>query len=417
MIKQFKKSSYKISRMAAIGCLIATSVTFTNGVTVKALERNNTGIATARNIVNINDKHKFLIDAPLKAYNNIEKVEKVIGFKFKVPDFIPEPNKAEVDSLQVIKLSDNDNVLLIYLANNVNFSFQASEKDPLEYLKKIETEKYGKSDKLKIESEEQTMKLGETNGFCITVTTTSPAETMENGYIRKESQDVDKYFAWKNEGLWYSINYNSILNIKGEESKQMLDISKNNIEKIAKSIKYPEVIRNVDYSVKEEVSTEVCVMSIYDKEDLEKAKNILGFNPKLPLKINEDINISGAVVQVSVDSDIKNNKINYEIDNFYTNKNGSITFNQARTSRDYEDIKKNGYFIDKATEDNKPKQIKAEKLDINNNEVFKYSENEYIPTLTYRWKENGIYCSVIFFDEAENSDEIIKTFVNSKPIY
>ena len=40
MIKQFKKGSYKISRMAAIGCLIVTNVVLTNGVTVKALDVN-----------------------------------------------------------------------------------------------------------------------------------------------------------------------------------------------------------------------------------------------------------------------------------------------------------------------------------------------------------------------------------------
>lgn len=286
----------------------------------------------------------------------------------------------------------------------------------MEYLKKIEAEKYATTENLKIESEEQQMNLEEINGFCVTVITTSPTKTMENGYIREESQDVDKYFAWKNDGLWYSIKYNSILNIKGKESKNELDISQDNVEKIVKSIKYLEEIRNVDYYVKGMVSTECPVMSIYDKEDLEKAKNIIGFNPKFPLKINEDININDATVQISVDSDIKNNKINYEIDNFYSNKNGSITFNQGKTSKNYEDIKKNGYFIEDSTEDNKPKQIKTDKLVINNKEVFKYIENEYISALTYVWKEDGIYYSVTFFRNFENSDETIREFINSKAI-
>ena len=118
-----------------------------------------------------------------------------------------------------------------------------------------------------------------------------------------------------------------------------------------------------------------------------------------------------------MDSDIKNNKVNYEIDNLYSYKNSSITFNQGKTSKDYDEIKKNGYFTMENTEDNKPKQIKAEKLKINNNEVFKFEETDYSHTLTYIWKENDIYCSVTFFDETENSDEIVKDFINSKPIY
>lgn len=55
-------------------------------------------------------------------------------------------------------------------------------------------------------------------------------------------------------------------------------------------------------------------------------------------------------------------------------------------------------------------------MNINNNEVFKYEDTRYEPTLHYIWKENNIYYSVMFVDEHENSDEIIKEFVNSKPI-
>ena len=417
MIKEFKKGSYKISRMAVLSCIVATTVVLTNGVTVRALDSNNITLTTSTNtVVNTKDEPKFLIDAPVKVYDNIEKVQKVAGFKFKVPDILPALNKAEANSFQVIKLTDNDNVLHIYFGNDINFTFQVSEKDPLEYLKKIENEKNGTSDKLKVECEEQSMKLGEIDGFCVTLTDTAPADKIENGYIIKARQHIDKYFAWKNEGLWYSIKYNSTLKIEGENSKQKLDISQDNIEKIANSIKYPDEIKNVNYSIEREVSTEIGVMDIYDKEDLEKARKILGFNPKLPLKINDDIIINDSGVGISGDSDIKNNKINYEIDNFYSNKNGSITFHQGTTSKDYEEIKKNGYLTMENTEDNKPKRIKAEKLNINNNEVFKFEETEDTYTLIYIWKEDNIYYSVVFFDNAENSDEIIKEFVNSKPI-
>ncbi len=81
-------------------------------------------------------------------------------------------------------------------------------------------------------------------------------------------------------------------------------------------------------------------MMIYDKEDLESAKKYLGFNPKFPLKINEDITINQSAVGISDNSDIKNNNISYELDNIYRNKNGSITFNQKKASKEYEDMKK-----------------------------------------------------------------------------
>lgn len=415
MIKKFKKGSYKMSIVGIVGCVIASGVIFTDSVSVKALDVNNATITTKSNIMNT---HKFLVDTPTKTYDNIEGVEKVAGLKFKLPDF-HRSNKA--DSLQLIKLSDQDNVLLIYLSGDINFTFQVSEKDPLEYLKKIGTIKNGLSN-LKVESEKQSMKLGEIDGFSITVTVTSPAETLKNGDIRPEFKEVNKYFAWKNEGLWYSIGYNSILTSSAQNKIQSYNISQDDIEKIAKSIVYPEKIKNVNYSVEKEVSTEVATMMIYEKEDLEKAKGLLGFNPKFPLKINEYINIKESSVGISGDSDIKNNNINYELINFYSNKNGSITFTEKKNLKDYENIMKNGYINIWDNENEKDKQVKGEKLNINNNEVWKYLYTEKLDDGTsisngeYIWKKDNIYYSVCFFGNTDNSDEIIKEFVNSKTI-
>lgn len=112
------------------------------------------------------------------------------------------------------------------------------------------------------------MKLGEIDGFSVTITTTSPAETLKNGYVRPEFKAVDKYFAWKNDGLWYSIRYDSIFIDSGENGNQSYSISQEDIEKIAKSIVYPEEIKNVNYSVEKDVSTEVATMMIYEKKDL-----------------------------------------------------------------------------------------------------------------------------------------------------
>lgn len=415
MIKKFKKGSYKMSIVGIISCVIASTVIFTDSVSAKALDVNNTALTTNSNIMNT---PKFLVDTPTKTYDNIEGVEKVAGFEFKLPDF-PRSNK--VDSLQLIKLSDQDNVLCIYLGGDINFTFQVSEKDPLEYLKKIGTIKKGVSN-LKVESEEQSMKLGEINGFSVTVTATSPAETLKNGDVRPEFKEVNKYFAWKTEGLWYSIGYNSISTSSAQNKIQSYNISQDDIEKIAKSIVYPKEIKNVKYSVEKEVSTEIATMMIYEKEDLEKAKSLLGFNPKFPLKINEDINIKESAVGISGDSDIKNNNINYELNNFYSNKSGSITFTEKKNLKDYDNIMKNGYINIWDMENEKDKQVKGEKLNINNNEVWKYLYTEKLDDGTpinngeYIWKENNIYYSVCFFENTDNSDEIIKEFVNSKTI-
>ncbi|MBW6409276.1 M56 family metallopeptidase [Clostridium weizhouense] len=413
MIKNFKNGSYKISVKAALGVALATSLMFTNNIIVQGAEVNNVVSTTSNNnsILSSKDRDKFLIDSPKKVYDDIEKVEKVWGLKFKIPDFMPGYNP-RVSCFQLIKLSDNENALNIFLKNSDaskdEIAFQIFEKDPVESLKKIESSY--KSIRARIEGEKEEMNLEGINGLSVTLKSTTPS-IMTDEYIIPERKDVHKYFAWQNEGIWYSIEYNSIFN-----DKEILNLSEDNIEKIAKSIKYPEEIKNVNYSVEREVSTEIGVMSIYDKEDLEKAKKLLGFNPKLPLTINEDVKINDSGVGISGDSDIENNKINYELNSFYSNKNGSITFTAQKNSKVYDNIAENGYFIRENTEDNKPKKIKAEKLNIDNKEVFKYEETDYTPTVEYIWKEDGIYYSVFFFNGTENSYDIAEKFVKSKPI-
>lgn len=413
MIKNFKKGSYKISVKAALGVALAASLMFTNNIIVNGAEVNNVVSNTANNksIANSNEQHKFLIDSATKVYDDIEKVEKVWGLKFKLPDFIPG-DSSRPSSFQLIKLSDNENALNIFLENldmsREDISFQVFEKNPVESLKKIEGSY--KDSRAIVEAEKEDMNLAGINGLSITLKCTTPS-IMTDEYIIPERKDVHKYFAWQNEGIWYSIEYNFIFN-----DKEILNLSEDNIEKIAKSIKYPDQINNINYSVEREVSTEIGVMNIYDKEDLEKAKKLLGFNPKLPLKINEDVKINDSGVGISGDSDIENNKINYELNSFYSNKNGSITFTAQKNSKVYDNIAENGYFIRENTEDNKPKKIKAEKLNIDNKEVFKYEENDYTPTVEYIWKEDGIYYSTFFFNGIENSYDIAEKFVKSKPI-
>ncbi|SFC37313.1 M56 family metallopeptidase [Clostridium uliginosum] len=417
MIKKFKQGSYKISAMSLLCCAVAATVVLTGSIKVKALDVNNNVTANASNKINSIDKHEFLIDSSLKIYDDMKKAQNIAGFKFKIPDFIPEGYQVDA-GFQIGKLSENNNALSIGFSkpnkHKDAFSLDIFETKPAESLKEIGDahNKYYKDSN--VEVEEQSMQLGTINGSQITLTTTTPAKD-EDGFHIESRKRIEKYFVWKNEGVYYCIGYNSTY-INGEKKSEWSNISEDTIEKIAQSIKYPNEINNVNYNVDREVSTEIGQMGIYDKEDLEKAKGLLGFNPKLPLKINEDIKINDSCVGISGNSDIKNNKINYELNSFYSNKNGSITFTAEKNSQIYEDIKKNGYFTEENLEDNKSEKIKAEKMNINDTEVFKYECNGDNSIVDYTWKENNIYYNVMFVNKCENSDEIINEFVNSKPI-
>ncbi|MCS4470551.1 hypothetical protein JQ032_15555 [Clostridium botulinum] len=240
------------------------------------------------------------------------------------------------------------------------------------------------------------MNLAGINGSNITIKRTSPNNT----------QIIEKFFVWQNEGMWYSIGYDEKWQ-RSEESKSAMSTSIDEVGKIASSIKYIDDVKNVNYSAaeKEDISTEEATLEIFDKEDLKKAKELLGFDPKFPLNINKEITINGAAVGFLADSDIKNKKLDYELNIFYNAKIGYITFNQSKSSKKYEDIKK-----------------KVNPIEIDGKKVFKYEDyretelDKKSKVKNYIWEENGHYCEASITEGNGNTDEIAKAFVNSKPI-
>ncbi|EHI99810.1 hypothetical protein CDLVIII_3237 [Clostridium sp. DL-VIII] len=409
MIRKLKITSIKLPSKTILICMMIIIISLGNGLMAKGTEIN---IASS-NVIS-NDKvneNDFIIDPPIKFYENIKKTEKIANIKFKVPDFLPDEGK--VNGFEIIKLSDKDNAVgVLFEGSESNFSFLVSASDPVETLKKIENNRTKAIGNIKVDGQKQPLKLGDINGLNVTIITTLPARKIGDKYL-KESQKVSNYYIWKNEGLWYSLEYNSTS--KSEENSNILvNISKEDIINIIKSLNYPEKVKNLDYSLFRNASTGISALNIYDMEDLEKAKTLLDFNPKFPLNIGEDIKITGAIVGISKECNKKDDISEYKLNNFYSNKDGSIIFTEQKKSNIYEELSKNGLMSYK--EDNAIQQIKAEKLNISNNQVFKYLSEGCIPQVNYVWRENDIYYSLNIFINILNSDEIAKSFIDSKSI-
>ncbi|NFE19069.1 M56 family metallopeptidase [Clostridium botulinum] len=403
MIKNFKKGSYRMSAAAVICCVLAGGIMFTNGVNARDM-KHSTNVSAVIN----KENNKFLIDSRVKVYDNFKKAEKIIGSKVKVPNYIPG-NYVAGPYVHVIKISDKEYSLEKIFGDqkNIDFTFQASKGNMEEVLKQIaeaenkeflgpvsDTEK--NQNQGKVEFSKEAMSLAGINGSNITIKRTSPTGM----------QIIKKFFVWQNEGMWYSIGYDE----KAQTSKgsgSVMSISIDEVGKIASSIKYIDDVKNVNYSAVEEedISTESITLEVYDKEDLKRAKELLGFNPKFPLNINKEITINGAAVSISPNSDIKNKKLHYELNALYNVKNGYITLTQCKNSKKYEEIKK-----------------KANPIEIDGKKVFKYETYEEIgldkklKVENYIWEENGYYCEASITEGNGNTDEIAKAFVNSKPI-
>ncbi|MDS1001998.1 M56 family metallopeptidase [Clostridium sporogenes] len=403
MIKNFKKGSYRMSAAAVICCILAGGIMFTSGVNARDMKRD-TNVSAVIN----KENNKFLIDSRIKSYDSLKKAEKITGAKVKVPNYIPE-NYAVSSNFHVIKISDKEYSLEIFFGNekDKDFTFQVSKKNMEEVLKQIAESENKETLKTipdaekaqsqgKVEFSKEAMNLAGIKGSNVTIKSILP----------DDFQETKKFFVWQNEGMWYSIGYDMKIQTS-KKSKSLMDTSIDEVGKIASSIKYIDDVKNVNYSAaeKEDISTEEVTLQIYDKEDLKKAKELLGFDPKFPLNINKEITINGAAVGLSADSDIKNKKLDYELDIFYNAKIGYITFNQGKSSKKYEDIKK-----------------KVNPIEIDGKKVFKYET--YLETETdkklkdqnYIWEENGSYCEASITEGNGNTDEIAKAFVNSKPI-
>lgn len=404
MIRRLKKSFYKISIKSVLGCLIVITIVFTNNIITKGAEIY---ISDYHNPITYSSEYKFIIDSSIKFYDDINKVQKIMSYKFKVPSYLPMGST--INDFEIRKISDKDSVLGISFNNpDGNFLIQILQEDPENLLEEIEREKAKGISNSQVECEKYPMKLGDVEGLKILLTTTFNSGEVENNPLNKKNSS---YFVWENEGVWYALEYDSSSKSK-ENTHQFVKLTEDAIVKIAKSLEYPEKITEINYTVKRENSNEYQRINIYDNDDLESVKSLLGFNPKFPLKINNDINIKNSIVSIAANLDEKDSS-DYELSNFYSNKKGSIIFTQKNKSDIYDKIKEYGYF----TEDGDTlTTIKADKLNVDNREVFRYANNGIVSEITYLWKENDVYYSVIFFIDTENLDEIVKDFVDSNSI-
>lgn len=335
--------------------------------------------AEVTNVDNENKDSDIIIDSKLKEFANLDKVRKYLGFDYKLPDYAVDGYK--VDLIRVCNPGDGNDSLEIYFKNSDKefYPLNIFKNDPVELLTKDFEEGYGKPE---VTSTAKNIKG--INGLCITLNHLAD-EDGSNGY-------GEKYFVWQNDGIWYGVNYGNEL------------MSDDVIVKIADSLKKPEDLTNLKYVIDEDEHDYLKTsIQIYDKEDLDKVKEVLGYSPKLPLQINDNIKVSHA------DLDNDDGKILFS---YYSYDKGTVVYIQSKDSDyGYEDIAASGYVKDNMLNS----KIKADKLSINGVDVFRHiddGDNKII----YHWKENDIYYffEVYYQDQIENADDIVEQFIKAQ---
>lgn len=425
MIKNFKRGSYRISKIAALGCLVCTVATITNGIQVNALDVSK--LSNMENTIiyssdSSGEKMQFLIDADEKEYGDPYKAQKVAGFKYKLPDYVVD--NYDVGSGNVVrKVSDDENAVFIEFYNKDenakgawSYSMLIFKGDPKNVLKSIQEKHNGRQFE-SFDVEQQDKSINGVDGQVITVTISYP-EQKDGDLIIPVLKEVSKYFVWKENGINYGIRYKSVSTVN-KEDHVIVDISEDNASNIVKSLKDIDKITNVNYYRDKELFTKD-LMNIYDEEDLKKAKNIIGFNPKFPVNIDNGIKLGGAHINIADDSDVENNNMDYYMDMEYEIDGGFITLTSEKSNKTYDEIKEKGYYDSKKYDIEKdqfvPVKINAEKLNLGHKEVYKSrEENEENDTSFYFWEEDGICYELMFWNSSEDSvDSIAELFINSQ---
>ena len=125
-------------------------------------------------------------------------------------------------SYQLLKLSDTSNAVDIYFNGENytknNFSIIMSKDDPNDTLKKINELKGNirSEENAKCEFNEQEMTFGNVKGKDVTLTIPTPERNVEQ-IKEPESIEIDKYFVWKDNDVYYAINYNDSIKEENHE--------------------------------------------------------------------------------------------------------------------------------------------------------------------------------------------------------
>lgn len=396
------------------GIIALSIIVSSNMIPVHAAELTNlnSGVKAAE-CVNDSENNDIIVDSRLKEFYSLDKVHKYIDFDFKVPDYTQE--NYEPCLIRVEKYKDgNTNLQLEYMNKSIydntdnEYSMYASygakmitsnwyslyefKGNPEQCLKDI---KYGEGyDVLNIEVTKQEKKLGEINGMYITLA--ADVEDYSDDDLDKKTtpKEESKYYLFEKDDIYYAVETSDFK----EEDNLNLELNK-----ISSSLKNPAELTNQTYKIERD-NDGYSSYEVYDKEDLSKAADIVGFTPKFITDINDDVKITNCDTFTCTK---KGQEINTFQCNYSYKNDGIVVFIQEKD--------RDNYRYNECVNGSNSVKTDFEKLNWDNVDVYKYFEegdNKYI----YQWKVGNIYYffETYFDGEKENVDDIARALFDAK---
>ncbi|HCW52483.1 MAG TPA: hypothetical protein DG753_01795 [Clostridium sp.] len=398
-----KKNNIFMSKALA-GVLSLTSIFATASVPVYAENSTDTAVKSIACLSNNNSD--ILVDSKLKEFNNLDKVGKYLNFDYKVPDYIKDGGA--VSLIRIMKADDKNSYLQLNFSAKTDKEHYEGTQSLYEFAGDIEQNikdiKYGDGSyvlSLQISKEDKT--LGSVNGMYVILNADLNSSFYDKGTEKDRNNEYSKFFVFTKDGVNYAVD---TTDFDGEDDLNT------EINKIDSSLKSPCDAEASKYVV-DEAYNGCFSLEVYDKDDLNKATEYLGYTPKFLPEISDDIKIVNCEVY---QDDYNGSKMTKFQCNYSYKNDGVVVFIQEKGNDNYgyKDVATNGYVMQTDYENNTSKKVPVEKLNWNNVDVYKYfddCDNKYI----YQWKIGNMYYffEIYFGGEKENVDTIAKTLFDS----
>ncbi|MFC5468091.1 M56 family metallopeptidase [Cohnella suwonensis] len=405
MIAKFKKSSSKLTVAAmilvlALGAVLLPSASKTaNSAGVSAPPEHPNSLKIQR----LNDYAKW--------FSTLDRANDYAGFRFKVPDYLPAGYRLENVGVLEKYVKQADNLAsATFVSNFGQFEEQiielvASKGNLLEThdlvwgTGNIAPWTWGAAKAYTYRHDEVT--IAGIQGTLVTQTQS----------YESHEPEIANSFVWNDKGVWYALNYYS----ENHTMKEGLpyrrrNVSQGDLAKMVRSFAYPEQIRQVRYD------GEGNSFPLYEKQDLEKAENILGFKTKFPLSLsNSRLQLIESVLLRAED---RNTGYTFRPDED-TIKN---SYRARYDTRGFELNDEIAFYQSKAPLVDVTKLTAVKTIDVQGVDVIFYDDTRHVydpyglgadnkdkQTQSFGlWKQNGIYYTASFLGLESLREESIK---------
>lgn len=220
-------------------------------------------------------------------FDSLERLSRYAGFDYLVPNTLPKDYTAYGFYLNRMgrSLHANNVVQIDYWyrvepsANTAgeehHFDYLVCKDSLIDYLNKADAPAMVKHP----DKTPKPVKMGGVDGYTLKTYGQLTDYTEDDRKIEGFYQC--DYFIWQHKGLWYAVQYTDINSFEGEQSYSLLNLSEQEIGKIATSLTEPKNVSHTGYSIHDERPS----YAVYDNFDLARIQKDWGFQPQLPLEL------------------------------------------------------------------------------------------------------------------------------------